>query len=64
MLFNYLLHYRDDTKSPRDEKGVYRGPFADYLRKVQKGPSLKLAAHPVHATLFMNSAELEKAFAP
>ncbi len=57
VLFNYLLHWKPETRSSYDDKGVQQGPFADYLRKTLQGIDVK--RHPVHELLFSKTAELE-----
>ncbi len=55
MLFWYLLHHREDT---RTEPGASEpGPFASYLRSAVSGRNV--AQHPVHALLFNDTAALE-----
>lgn len=63
MLFNYLLHYRGDTKSTPDANGVYQGPFADYLRRVLNGAGITvLMTHPVQRVLFGQTRKLQADF--
>ena len=59
LLFRYLLHYREDTKSTNDADGVQQGPFAGYLRDVLAGKNV--LDHPVHDLLHNQTKELEAA---
>jgi hypothetical protein len=60
MLFNYLLHHREDTRIVTGEDGVERGPFRDYLRTVLRGGDV--TGHPVHALVTTRLDELERDF--
>lgn len=57
MFFNYLLHYREDTRTKAPEDA----PFAEYLQLVMMGEDLE--GHPVHELLTQRRAELEAGFA-
>lgn len=60
MLFSYLLHYRADTKSKPDDKGIPQGPCATYLRKLIAGKPVDDDA--VHKLITSRTTELEAAF--
>lgn len=55
MLFWYLIHFREDTRSG---EGQDPGPFAAYLRAALAGADV--SDHPVHELLFERTTELEK----
>ncbi|MEQ8764651.1 MAG: hypothetical protein RL885_12040 [Planctomycetota bacterium] len=55
MLFNYLLHYREDTRT--DPAAGNAGAFAKYLRAALAGQDV--STHPVHQLLFEQTAQLE-----
>jgi hypothetical protein len=58
MLFNYLLHYRPDTRTQKNADGVVLlSPAADYCADVLRGRDV--SGHPVHELLTVGLADLE-----
>ncbi len=58
MLFNYLLHYRADTRTQKNEDGiVLLSPAADYCADVLRGRDV--SDHPVHELLTTGLRDLE-----
>jgi hypothetical protein len=60
MFFNYLLHYREDTKSTIDANKVQQGPFAEYLRLALSGK--RTNEHAVHKLIFRSVKGVEAGF--
>ncbi len=57
-LFNYLLHYREDTRTQKNADGiVLLSPAADYCADVLRGRDV--SGHPVHELLTSGLTELE-----
>lgn len=59
MLFNYLFHYREDTRTVEVDGAVVRAPFRDYVTALLEGRDA--SGLPVHA-LFQDPAALQRAF--
>lgn len=58
MVFNYLLHYRPDTRTQKNEDGVVLlSPAADYCADLLRGRDV--SRHPVHDLLNSGLAEFE-----
>lgn len=60
MLFTYLLHFREDTRTVEEEGEIVSAPFADYLRDYLEGRDVTGTA--VHALLFVDRGQLEADF--
>ena len=60
MFFNYMLHYREDTKSTIDGNKVQEGQFADYIRKTLAGKNI--ADHFIQKLIFRKTRDIEADF--
>ena len=59
MLFTYLMHYRDDTRTRAPQEDMQQAPFRDYVMALLRGQPVSDSA--VHQ-LFRDPTQLEEEF--
>jgi len=60
MLFTYLLHHRDDTRTSSEEDAIRRAPFAEYLRTILRRG--RAEEHGLHGLFTVDLEMLEADF--
>ena len=60
MLFTYLVHVREDTRTVAEGEQVVQAPFRDYVRGALRGQNV--TTQPVHALLNADLDQLQQDF--